>query len=107
MYSELADIENRLPFDLNSNSKPTSSQVTGIREQANMFLNAYLGRDEDMSGNTSGLRVVETDLAVNYCMWWHMGSMPAFEFTNAHKVILDNNTKDQMIDSVEMEWDNY
>ena len=57
-YSSLNDIEDRLPFSIDENSIPKGSQLTGIQNQANKFLNGYIGRTSNQTSNTVALVVV-------------------------------------------------
>lgn len=107
-YSELSDIEARLPFTVNNNSIPTSTQLTGLQDQANWTVNGYLGRTADLIGaEASGCKIIEIDLTTQLCMNWHEGYFPEVRLAEHQKVILDNLQKTEIIDSVDMEWDNY
>ncbi len=98
VYSKLTDIENRLPFDINANSIPSSSQLTGVQLQSNLFINGFIGRPSGLTENTGALRIIETDIAVNYCMYWHDPEFsPFFRFTRDQRMILDNYRSDQCV----------
>ena len=91
----MADLQNRVPFTLNTNSKPTASQASGIVEQAGDAINAYQGLSTDTTRPTAvtGNAVVQRDVAVQYALDWHYGKVPNMEFNEFHLNILNKGKK--------------
>jgi len=69
LYAQDPDIQARLPFTLDTNSKPTLARSTTIQENANRFIISYLGGEpSDING---GLRWLETEITVANIMAIH------------------------------------
>ena len=90
-YSEIDDIKNQLPFTVDDNSLPDGDQLSGMRTQANLLINAWIGpRDTDIPGSPGTLRLVETITAVDWALAWHEGRSRGIHLSKDSKVILDN-----------------
>lgn len=106
VYSTAADIQARIPFLLDTNSKPTLINAGLIQASVNRFINAILDKTVDLTTAkaVNDLRWVEEDLSVNYIMAIHDGHRPPMEFTKEHKRILSNLGSKKNIDVFDLEF---
>ena len=97
MYSEIDEIISRLPFTVDDNSIPSDSDVRGLQEQANMFINGWLGRNSDVSGNPGALKIIEITKTIDWALAWDEGRQPFLNFNRTEKMLLDNYRGDRMV----------
>ena len=103
-YSELGDIKARLPFEVDSKSYPTESELQDIQDNITRFINAYIGTDKTSSA-PDGLRWVETELAAQDALVYHReGTILFTDLTKKHKQILDDHRSTKVVDIEEFEW---
>ena len=104
MYSNIEDVKSQLPFPINDNSVPDDSELRGIQEQANMLINGYIGRDEDLSTNPKRIRVLEAMLTYNWAIAWHEGRPKGISLNKDSKEILNQFKEDMLITDANMVW---
>ena len=97
MYSEYQDLKARLPFTVDDNSIPSNSDLISLQEQANMFINGWLTREEDVAGNPKTLRLVEIITTINWALSWHDGRDIYLGLSKDAKIMLDNYKRDKTV----------
>jgi len=101
----MLDIQNRVPFKLDANSCPTATQASGLWKAANWYLNAYIGRTSDISGNlVSGLSVIESELALHSIKEMHDDRIPTYHFTIEMNKIIDDYRSSDLVKLGKFEW---
>jgi hypothetical protein len=89
MYSEITEIKSLLPFTVDDNSIPDSTQIITVQATINGLINGWLGKDEDVSGTPKLLKSVEIVLTRDIVLAWHEDRPYRIGLTKDTKIMLD------------------